>query len=83
VRESDGMVFGSVMQNRCIFMPNADPNEAAEIRLFIDRDHAIRYLKEQCAPRVAKLVYEELEFDSREGDSRLIMPNSPLPGRPH
>lgn len=72
VRASDGMMVGSCAANRVIYGEN--PN-ASDFRLFIDRDHALRFLKEVVAGAGA-------EFEEREGDSRIVMPDTGI-GLPH
>lgn len=69
VRKSDGMFLGSVMANRCGF--GEDPN-TSQHRVFLDNDHALRYLKEVVAGAGA-------EFEDQEADSRIVMPG---PGGP-
>lgn len=98
VRESDGMMLASVQANRCAMLQDGDPNLQPEMRLFLDNEHAIRYLKESVAWRVARKDNEPrdgwapdrddpitLEFETREGDSRILTPNQMGGGlgRPH
>jgi len=84
VRESDGMMLASVQANRCAMLQDGDPNLAPEMRLFIDNEHAIRYLKESVARRISHhdalqdgpvdLANIHVEFETREGDSRILTP---------
>ena len=74
VRESDGMFCGSVMANRC--GAGEDPN-TVEIRLFLDNECALRYLKEVVAANIAHKLNggpTPIEFEERDGDSRIVMP---------
>lgn len=73
VRASDGMILASVQANRCAMLTDGDPNLPPEMRLFIDNEHAIRYLKESVAARIAG-IDGECEFETREGDSRILTP---------
>lgn len=96
MRASDGMMLASVQANRSAVLQDCDPNLPPETRLFLDNEHAIRYLKEQVAPRIAIKDAKEkdplydpettvisVEFESREGDSRIVSPLSGGIGKPH
>lgn len=87
VRASDGMMLASVQANRCAVMTDGDPNLQPKMRLFLDNEHAIRYLKETIAPEMAyasDAATTSIEFETREGDSRIVTPGQMGGlGRPH
>jgi hypothetical protein len=83
IRASNGMMLASVQANRCAVLTDADPNLQPQTRLFLDNEHAVRYLKEHVAPSIAGNGVS-VEFETREGDSRILTPGQMGGlGRPH
>jgi hypothetical protein len=76
-RAADGMSLGCKIDLNVMFGESRDPAKV-ETRAFLDEAYALKYLRD-CADRdcVARLGEGfAASFDEREGESRLIKPNS-------
>ena len=75
-RADDGMYVGSVKQNMAAF---GEDQATATRRIFVDEECALMWLKKTAALAYAKEDENGMgvaEFEDREGDSRIVVPNA-------
>ena len=76
-RADNGMYIGSTNQNMAAF---GEDQATATRRIFIDQECALAWLKEQasncCLDKQNGPTILLAEFEEREGDSRIVVPNA-------